>query len=165
MRRWSALRGTRPGGTTQEVQEEESLIPWPDRDLEGVDRDSRTQAEGLDVKAETKYSLGGSHVCYKTQYGSDELLGMNTKVSCVKGTQGGKQQTIQALADSGASASIISWDLAKTINMTIYEKGEATLKDGSHNHMDVSGKGEIMVQEDDGLPLKIQVLVSKSLGK
>ena len=80
-------------------------------------------------------------MCYKTQYGSDELLGMNTKVSCVKGTQGGKQQTIQALADSVASASIISWDLAKTINMTIYEKGEATLKDGSHNHMDVSGKG------------------------
>ena len=66
---------------------------------------------------------------YKTQYGSDELLGMNTKVSCVKGTQGGKQQTIQALADSGASTSIISWDLAKAINMTIYEKGEATLKD------------------------------------
>ena len=31
--------------------------------------------------------------------------------------------------------------------------------------MDVSGKGEIMVQEDDGLPLKIQVLVSKGLGK
>ena len=49
--------------------------------------------------------------------------------------------------------------------MNIYEKGEATLKDGSHNHMDVSGKGEIMVQEEDGWPLKIQVLVSKSLGK
>ena len=48
---------------------------------------------------------------------------MNTNVSCVKGTQGGKQQTIQALADSGASASIISGDLAKTINMIIYEKG------------------------------------------
>ena len=82
----------------------------------------------------------------KTRYGSEELLGMNTKVSCVKGTQGGKQQTIQALADSGALASIISWDLAKTINMTIYEKGEATLKDGSHNHMDLSGNGEIIVQ-------------------
>ena len=49
--------------------------------------------------------------------------------------------------------------------MNIYEKGEATLKNGSHNHMDVSGKGEIMIQEEDGLPLKIQVLVSKSLGK
>ena len=49
--------------------------------------------------------------------------------------------------------------------MTIYEKGEATLKDGSHNHMDVSGRGEIMVQEEDGWPLKIHVLVSKRLGK
>ena len=49
--------------------------------------------------------------------------------------------------------------------MTIFEKGEATLKERSHNHMGVSGKGEIMVQEEDGLPLKIQVLVSKSLGK
>ena len=49
--------------------------------------------------------------------------------------------------------------------MTIYEKGEATLKDGSHNHMDVSGIGAIMVQEDDGLPLKINVLISRSLGE
>ena len=49
--------------------------------------------------------------------------------------------------------------------MNIYEKGEATLKDGSHNHMDVSGIGEIMVQEDEGLPLNIKVLISKSLGQ
>ena len=40
--------------------------------------------------------------------------------------------------------------------MIIYEKGDATLKDGSHNHMDVSGQGEVIVQEDDGLPLKIK---------
>ena len=90
---------------------------------------------------------------------------MNTKVSSAEGTQGGKLQTIQALADSGASASIISWDLAKKINMIIYEKGDATLKDGSHNHMDVSGQGEVIVQEDDGLSLKIKVLVSKDLGE
>ena len=51
MRRWSAPRGTRPGVTTQEGQWEESLIPWPDKDLEGADRDSRTQTEGLDTKA------------------------------------------------------------------------------------------------------------------
>ena len=31
--------------------------------------------------------------------------------------------------------------------------------------MDVSGVGAIMVQEHDGLPLKINVLVSKTLGK
>ena len=90
---------------------------------------------------------------------------MNTKVSCVEGTPGGKQQKIQALADSGASYSIISWDLATTLNIHIYEKEEATLKDGSYNHMNVSGKGEVMVQEEMGYPLKIDVLVSKSLGE
>ena len=49
--------------------------------------------------------------------------------------------------------------------MTVYEKGDATLKDASHKHMDVSGKGEIMVQEKHGLPHRIKVLVSKDLGK
>ena len=120
----SAPRDTRTGGTTPGGHSEESLIPWPDRDLEGADRDSRTQAEGLDIKAETKHRLGWSHVCLKIQYGSEELLGMNTNVSCVEGTPVGKQQPIQALADSGASASIISWDLATTLNMPIYMKRE-----------------------------------------
>ena len=100
-----------------------------------------------------------------TKYGSEDLVGMNTKVSTVEGTQEGKQQTIQALADSGASASIISWDMAKNIAMIMYEKGDATLKDASHKHMDVSGKGEIIVQEDYGMPHKTKVLVSKDLGK
>ena len=168
MRTWSTPKGTRP--KILQKQKENSLIPWPDKDQGGADMDPRTQAgeldkEGLDIKAETKNSLGGSHVFYKTQYWSDDLLGMNTKVSSVDGTQGEQQQTIQALADSGASAFINSWDLAKNINMIIYEKGDATLKDGSHNHMYVSGKGEVIVQEDDGLPLKIKVLVSKDLGK
>ena len=31
--------------------------------------------------------------------------------------------------------------------MVIFEKGDATLKDASHKNMDVSGRGEIMVQE------------------
>ena len=112
-----------------------------------------------------EHRLGGSHVCHKTHYGSEELLGMNTKASCVEGTPGGKQQKIQALADSGASCSIISWDLATTLNIHIYEKGEAILKDGSYNHMDVSGRGEVVVQEEMGYPLKIDVPVSKSLGE
>ena len=47
----------------------------------------------------------------------------------------------------------------------MYDKGKATLKDGSHNYMDVSGIGSIMVQEKEGLPLKITVLISKSLGE
>ena len=50
---------------------------------------------------------------HTTKFGSEDLLGMKTKVCTVKDTQGGREQTVQALADSGASASIISWDLAK----------------------------------------------------
>ena len=55
--------------------------------------------------------------------------------------------------------------LQKKVNMVIFEKGDATLKDASHTNMDVSGRGEIMVQEEHGLPHKIKVLVSKDLGK
>ena len=138
---WSAPRDTRTGGTTPGGHSEESLIPWPDRNLEAADKDSRTQAEGLNLKLETKHRLWESHMCHKTQYGSEELLGINTKVSCVEWPPGGKQQEIQALADSGASCSIKSLDLATTLNMPIYEKGEGTLKDGSYNHSYVSGRG------------------------
>ena len=45
---------------------------------------------------------------------------MKTKVSTVKGTKEGKVQTVEALADSGAS--IISWYLAKKVNMMIFEE-------------------------------------------
>ena len=38
------------------------------------------------------------------------------------------------------------------------------MKDASNTHVDVSGRGEIMVQEEYGLPHKIKVLVSKDLG-
>ena len=48
--------------------------------------------------------------------------------------------------------------------MVVFEKGDATLKDTSHKHMNVSGKGEVMVQEEYGVPHKIKVLVSKDLG-
>ena len=47
----------------------------------------------------------------------------------------------------------------------IFEKVDATLKDASIKHMDVSGRGEIMMQEELGLPPKIQVLISKDLDK
>ena len=48
--------------------------------------------------------------------------------------------------------------------MVVFEKGDATLKGASHKHMNVSGKGEVMVQEEYGVPHKIKVLVSKDLG-
>ena len=57
---------------------------------------------------------------------------------------------MEALADSGASVSLIAWNLAKKLNMVIFDKVDATLKDASHKHMDVSGKGEVIVQEEHG---------------
>ena len=158
---WKAPRDTKSRALHEK---EDDPRTKPKKDPDEADKKPRTSVGELDIEEinpgdETKKSLGGTHVFYKTRYGSEDLLGMNTKVSTVEGTQGGKQQTIQALADSGASASIISWDLANNINMEIYEKGDATLKDASHKHMDVSGQGEIIVQEEHGLPHKIQVLV------
>ena len=50
---------------------------------------------------------------------------MKTKVNTVKGTKEGKGQTVEALADSRALASIISWDLAKKVNMIVFEKCDA----------------------------------------
>ena len=47
--------------------------------------------------------------------------------------------------------------------MVIFEKGDATLKDANHKHLDVSGKGKVIVQEEYGMPHKIKVLVSRDL--
>ena len=49
--------------------------------------------------------------------------------------------------------------------MVVFGKVDATLKNASHKHMDVGGKGEIMMQEEHGLPHKIKVLVSIDLGQ
>ena len=92
-------------------------------------------------------------------------MGMKTKVSTVKGTKEGRVQTVEDLAESGASILTISWDLAKKVNMIVFEKGDATLKDASHKFMDFSGRGEIMVQEEHEIPHKIKVLASKDLGE
>ena len=102
---------------------------------------------------------------HNTKYRSEDFLGMNTEVSTMKGTKEGKVQTVEALADSEASTSIISWDLAKKVNMIVFLKRDATLKDASHKHMDMGGRGEIMVQEERGIPHKIKLLVSKDLGQ
>ena len=52
---------------------------------------------------------------HTTKYGPEDLPVMKPKVSTVKGTKEGKVHTVEALADSGAS--IISWYLAKKVNM------------------------------------------------
>ena len=58
---------------------------------------------------------------------------------------------------------LISWDLAKKLNMLVFEKEGAIMKNASHKRMDVIEKGEVMVQEEYRMPHKIKVLVSKNL--
>ena len=91
------------------------------------------------------------------------MQGMKTKISKVKNQAWKSTIHVEALADSGASASILSLDLAKKLNMTIFDKGDTTLKDAINKYMDVSGRGEIMVEEEYGIPHRIKVLVSKDL--
>ena len=69
---------------------------------------------------------------------------MKTKVSTVNGTKEGRVQTVDALADSGASLLIISWDLGKKVNMIVFDKDE------SHMYMDViqSKQGWQQLQEE-----------------
>ena len=55
---------------------------------------------------------------------------------------------VEAQADSGTTASIISLDLGMKMKMIIFYKGDATLVAESNMHMDMSGRGEIMVQEE-----------------
>ena len=112
--------------------------------------------------------LGGQQVIHTTKYGSEVLQGIKTKVSTIKNPawKSANQHVeahVDGLADLGASASIILWNLEKILKLTIYENGDATLKDARNNHMDVSGRGEIMVNDKYGIPHKIKVLISRDL--
>ena len=51
-----------------------------------------------------KEKLEGPHMLHSMKYGSEDLLGMKTKVSSVKGTKTGRVQTVEALADSGGES-------------------------------------------------------------
>ena len=115
---WSTQGTIQPGG--------EYIVYGLDSDPKTAKVYSNAQTESVargcrDTRTETNYSPGASRMFHRTRYGSDELPGMKAKVSCVRGTQEGNKKIIQALADSGASTSIISWDLVNEINMTIYE--------------------------------------------
>ena len=149
---WWKKQWTAANDLLSKVHQDKEKNPGaaPDKDPDEAGRKpDKTCLGEHDGAANTKdrEQLEGPHMFHTTKCGSDDLLGMKTKVSTVKGTKEGKVHTVYALADSGASTSIISWDVAKKVNMVIFEKGDATLKDASHTNMDVSGRGEIMVQE------------------
>ena len=91
-------------------------------------------------------AINGDHMLYTTHYGSEVLLGMKTKVY---NTNMKKKPPLRVeyLADSGASASIMSFDLAIKLKIKILDKRDATLKDASNKYLDVSRRGEVIVQE------------------
>ena len=72
---------------------------------------------------------------------------------------------VAALADSGLSASILSYNLGLLLRFELEEPGDATLEDISGINMDISGKAYLTVREEQRHAKRIQVLVSKSLGK
>ena len=77
---------------------------------------------------------------------------MNTTISTVinlawKSTNQHLEVQVEALADSGTSASIISLDSAKKVKMIIFEKGDTTLKDASNKLMELDRK-EILEELD-----------------
>ena len=149
---WWKKQWTAANDLLSKVHQDKEKNPGaaPDKDPDEAgrkpDKTCLGEHEGA-ANTKDREQLEGPHMFHTTKCGSDDLLGMKTKVSTVKGTKEGKVHTVYALADSGASTSIISWDVAKKVNMVIFEKGDATLKNASHTNMDVSGRGEIMVQE------------------
>ena len=60
---------------------------------------------------------------------------------------------------------ILSYDLAVKLKMWMEKPGRAYLEDASGNAMDISGKGRLVVRENQGFLNVIKVLVSKSLGQ
>ena len=136
-----------------------------DKEAGGTNGPVKTSDSGVTSCQEKSNTKSEEHVIYVTKYGSDLLPGMRT-IICNEAnpTDKHRRRKVEALADSGATHSIISLYMAKQINMTIFGKGSATLTDASNKSMDVTGRGELTVQEESGFPYKIQVLVSKDLG-
>ena len=98
-------------------EEEKEKIPRTEKrkgSRWGRQKTDKTCGEDPDNMDKRKKQLRGQHMFHTTKYGSEDLLRMRTKVSTVKGTTRGKVQTVEALADSGASASLILWNLAKS---------------------------------------------------
>ena len=60
---------------------------------------------------------------------------------------------------------MLSYDLQVKLDIEILDRGDATLQDASDKYKVVSGRGDVIVEEEYDHPYHIQVLVSKDLGK
>ena len=71
-----------------------------------------------DNEEEQEMSINGNHLLSTTKYGSEVLLGMMTKVSYIR-RKDEPPLSLEALADSVAYASILSFDLTIKFMMKI----------------------------------------------
>ena len=102
--------------------------------------------------------LEGIHSFNTTKYGLEALITMRALISRNGSWEEKKSKTkVEALAYSGSSVSIISFDLAQKIHLQMRGQGSASLKDASGDNMDVSGRGRLVIQEAHSVPHKIKV--------
>ena len=81
------------------------------------------------------------HSVNTTKYGWEALITMRALISRHGSWVEKMRKTrVEALADSGSSVSIISFNLAQTINLQMRGKGSALLKDASGNDMYMCGR-------------------------
>ena len=106
------------------------------------------------------------HRLCNTKYGSKQLVPMTTILAkSIVSMSKGQGVKIQALADSGSSASIISLELAIKLDLEREDPGNTKLTDASGANMDVTAVATVAVREMEGIPSCFQVLVSTSVGK
>ena len=148
-------KGTKdPGGgkPRQRLQMAESNTEPGEDELKVSDQPDPEEQPGMLPEYEDrggeedqKEAIRGDHMLHTTKYGSEVLQTMRTKVSNVN-KEKGIAIKVEALANSGASASMLSFDLA--IKLKIKIKGIATLRDAYSKLKDVSGRGEVTLQEE-----------------
>ena len=119
---WSQIPISRTGLLNTRGEETSPRLPRPRGSAETPDEGKRGNEDGArraqnDIGGSSNYTCGpylrGPNVIHNTKYGSEMIQGMKTKVSTVRDParklfNQHVETHVEALADSGASASIIS---------------------------------------------------------
>ena len=106
------------------------------------------------------------HRICNTKYRSKQPVPMDAILAkSIVSMSKGQGVKIQALADSGSSACIISLELAIKLGLEREDPGDTKLSDASGARMDVTGVATVAVRELAGIPSCFHVLVSKDIGK
>ena len=138
------------------VEYEDDEIYWSaeeDSEDETADNDDSTEASGDSMQR---------HRLCNTKYGSKQLVPMTAILAkSIVSMSKGQGVKIQALADSGSSASIISLELAIKLGLEREDPGDTKLTDASGARMDVTAVATVAVREMEGILSCFQVLVSR----